>query len=226
MKFAWIQEPPFNFLNAGSPAGCDVAVARHLFDAIGETFEPIETEFADLLPGLKADRWAVTTGMFVTAERRMTAAFTRPIWSLRDALLSRRDHPSAPMGYRHLAESGGRLAVLEGQVQHATALSLGVRPEAIVVYRTFNDAAAAVAAGEVDAYASVELAHRAWVAMHRDFSCKLIPDEEKAPDDGGFACRSPELRDRLDLVLTQFIGSPEHLRLLQDQGLDPASLGF
>lgn len=97
MRFAWIDEPPFGYLDhSGTPTGCDVALARAACAAVDEPFEPIRTTFAELLPGLADGRWDVTTGMFITAERSTRAHFTRPIWTLRDGLLTRGDRPPRP----------------------------------------------------------------------------------------------------------------------------------
>jgi len=54
MKFAYLIEPPFNYVDAaGRVTGCDVELARYVFAEIGITdFEPVETEFAELLPGV------------------------------------------------------------------------------------------------------------------------------------------------------------------------------
>ena len=65
--FAYIIEPPFNYLDAdGSLTGCDVELARTVLQAAGRPpLHPIETTFAQLLPGLAAGRWRMTTGRFV-----------------------------------------------------------------------------------------------------------------------------------------------------------------
>lgn len=69
MKFAYLIEPPFNHRTEdGTVTGCDVELAKCIFKLIGiEEFEPIEAEFADLLPGVAEDRWQMTTGLFGTA---------------------------------------------------------------------------------------------------------------------------------------------------------------
>lgn len=95
MKFAYLIEPPFNYIDAvGRVTGCDVELARHVFAQLSiERFEPVEAEFAELLPGLAAGRWRMTTGLFGTEERRTLAAFSRPIWALPDGLLVREGNP-------------------------------------------------------------------------------------------------------------------------------------
>ena len=78
MKFAYLIEPPFNYTrDDGSVTGCDVELARAVFASVGAgPFEPVEAEFAELLPGVAEGRWRMTTGLFATDERRQVAVFT------------------------------------------------------------------------------------------------------------------------------------------------------
>jgi polar amino acid transport system substrate-binding protein len=227
MKFAWIAEPPFGFAAAdGSVSGCDVALARHVFTRLGEIFEPVEAEFADLLDGLQDGRWVVTVGMFVTPQRAERAAFTLPIWALRDGLLVAERDVGVIDGYRSLARLGGRLAVLHRQVQHQTALRLGIAEDAIVVLGDYAEAAAAVSVGKVRAYASVEQAHREHLARHpgASLACVPVPASEKPAEPGAFACRSRDFATRMDGVLRDFLVTPEHAALLASFGLSAEQL--
>ena len=203
MRFAWIDEPPFNYVEDGRLRGRDVELAQRAFAAIGEEFEPVETEFGELLGGLSDGRWDVTTGMFITQERMARAAFTRPIWSLRDGLLVRQDWASRVTGYRSLAAMRARLAVLRGQMQIQTALRCGVRQSDLMMFDRYADAADAVLQGTATAYASVELAHVEHIGRSGNASLVCIPvqDDEKLPDVGGFACASVSVRDRLNAAL-------------------------
>lgn len=222
MRFAWIAEPPFGFAaRDGRVSGCDVELARHVFQQLGETFEPVETEFAELLSGLRDGRWVASVGMFITPERAEHAVFTVPIWGLRDGLLVRADDVGRVDGYRSFARLGGKLAVLQGQVQRQTALQLGIKEDALVTLHDYEQAAEAVAAGAVRAYASVERAHREHIARNpgTSLACVPVPVSEKAAEPGAFACSSRDVADRLDNVLREFLGTPEHSALL-------ASFGF
>lgn len=221
MRFAWIEEPPFNFRDGGRVTGCDVELARLATSRLGEDFVPIETTFAELLDGLEDDRWDVATGMFVTPRRAARASFTRPIWSLRDGLLVARRDAGAIDGYGSLARSGAKLAVLNEQVQIATALGLGIEQAQLVRFDRYEDAAAAVEDGSVAAYASVERAHLAHLAAHPEagLACVPVPAREKAAEPGAFACRSQALRDRIDAALAHIIGGAEHVAMLASFGM-------
>jgi polar amino acid transport system substrate-binding protein len=210
VRFAWIDERPFSYEVGGVVTGCDVELARRAFAALGHPFEPIHTTFDELLPGIRQDRWHVTTGMFVTAERQAQAFFTRPIWSLRDGLLVA--HPKRYItGYTALAREQLKVAVLKGQVQRDHALRLGIDPAHLVEFDSYAEAAAAVLDGRVAAYASVALAHEEHLSTlpqhERGLAiCVPVPPAEVAPAPGAFACASAELRDALDQILAEMLG--------------------
>jgi polar amino acid transport system substrate-binding protein len=223
MKFAYLIEPPFNFHEPdGTVTGCDVELARTVFRELGEAFEPIETEFAALLPGVAAGRWRMTTGLFATDERRKTAAFSRPIWALPDGLLVRKGNPKGLQGYISVARSDARLAVIRDQIQHRSAIEFGVPDKRIAIFETYHEAADAVASGLVDAYASVARAHAGFLMQHLDARAEvlIVPVEEKPPALGSFAFALGDdtLREAVDSVLERYVGSVEHRAMMTKYG--------
>lgn len=221
MRFAWIDERPFNYLDERDElVGCDVALARAACHRIGVEFEPVHTTFAQLLPGLSHGLWDFTTGMFITPERQRVAAFTRPIWSLQDGILVSSSLGAVTSGYRSMSSKGKRLAVLRDQVQWANAQAHGFRSHDLVIYETYPLAVEALRAGTVDGYASVSLAHREYLAVHPDLELTVttVPADEVAPSLGAFACSSPGLAHDLDLALNQLLGTQPP----QEPSPDPA----
>src|SRR4030095_4437669 len=101
LVFAYLQEPPFCFRDCDwTVRVCDGELARPLLAIAGsKAFLPVEAEFAQLLSGLVDGRWMMTTGLFVTHERRARVDFSRPIWALHDGLLVRADNPRGIAGY-------------------------------------------------------------------------------------------------------------------------------
>jgi len=175
MKFAYLIEPPFNHRTpAGSITGSDVELARIVVAelALGE-FEPIETEFAELLPGVASDRWRMTTGLFATEERRQHALFSTPIWALPDGLLVPADNPRNLTGYKSVAnQEDCTLAIIRDQIQYKSAIELGVPDSRLRVFETYAAAANAVKAGQVDAYASVYRAHTGYLELQNESPLK------------------------------------------------------
>ena len=131
MRFAFLQEPPFCFTDAsGKLGGCDAKLAEKIGQMVElADFSPIEIEFADLLPGVAKGRWDMTTGLFISDERRKLVDFTRPIWALPDGLMVAKGDPLGLAGYRSLARNPSAiLAVISDQIQHQTALQNGDSP--------------------------------------------------------------------------------------------------
>jgi polar amino acid transport system substrate-binding protein len=231
LVFAYLQEPPFCFRDGdGAARGCDVELAQAVLAMAGcGTFEPVEAEFAQLLSGLLEQRWMMTTGLFVIDERRARVDFSRPIWALHDGLLVRADNPRGIAGYGSLAgDRSAVLGVIVEQVQHATALRLGVPADRIRLFRTQDEAASAVADGRVDAYASVAAAHRGYLVDRPDAALAVVdvPVAEQPPAYGAFAFakESRSLRDAIDAALAAYLGSPEHRALMSRYGFTAAEV--
>jgi polar amino acid transport system substrate-binding protein len=231
LVFAYLQEPPFCYRDDDDVVrGCDVELAQVLVAmAGGGAFEPVEAEFAQLLPGLLDRRWMMTTGLFATDERRRRVDFSRPIWALHDGLLVRAANPRGIAGYGSLALDGSAvLGVIVDQVQHATAMRLGVPTARIRLFRTQDEAARAVATGDVDAYASVATAHRGYLASRPDDCLAVVdvPVAEQPPAFGAFAFarESDDLRDAIDEALASYLGSPAHRALMSRYGFTAAEV--
>ena len=221
LRFAFLNEPPFCYRGRdGEVTGCDVEVARRIVNEIGAgPFVPVETEFAQLLPGLADGRWQMTTGLFVTGARREIAAFSRPIWALSDGLLVRAGDPRGIDGYSSVARMPGlRLGVVGEQEQHRTALRLGISEQCISTFDAYDEAAAAVAAGAIDAFASVAMAHRGYLSQRPNVGLAAVDVAvgEKKAECGAFAFKksAAELRDAIDGALAVFLGSADHRALM------------
>lgn len=72
--------PPWNFLDAGKPAGYDVDVADELAKRLGiGKVEFVASNFQSFIPGVQAGRFdAVISGQTITEERKKQVDFSRP----------------------------------------------------------------------------------------------------------------------------------------------------
>ena len=123
------QEPPFCFTDeAGKVLGCDVELAQTVCKSLACRFSPIDAEFSELLPRLAADRWTMTTGLFVSAERERSS--TSRGRSGRERRAARTPGKSAwTFGLSvHFCRPEATLGVITDQIQHKTALENGVLP--------------------------------------------------------------------------------------------------
>ena len=192
-------------------------------------FMTIGTEFAELLPGLEGNRWTMTTGLFVSDERKQIVDFTRPIWSLQDGLLVRRGNPRGFSGYQSIAKDPTALiGVITDQVQHLTALRNGVSPSQIRPFATQAEVAQAVSDGVVHAYASVAMAHRGYLAQRPEMPLGLVdvPADEKPPSAGAFAIAKDNatLLRRIDDCLDELLGSDWHRRMMARYGFSDGDI--
>jgi polar amino acid transport system substrate-binding protein len=219
-RFAFLIEPPFCFrAEDGSVTGHDVELARRVLAGLGYRIEPIETEFDQLLPGLARGTWDMTTGLFVTEARKRVARFSRPIWMLPDGLLVRAADAKTISGYGSLAAGPRRiLAVVRDQIQHLSALEAGISDDHILLFKTYEEAAAAVSSHHADAFASVAMAHRGYLdgTGQPGLAVVDVPAREKQAERGAFAFRlnDDDLPPRVDSVLAGYLGSPKHVALM------------
>ncbi|MDX8540284.1 transporter substrate-binding domain-containing protein [Mesorhizobium abyssinicae] len=231
MRFAFLQEPPFCFTDSsGALCGCDAVLAEKVCQTLGlEGFSAVEAEFAALLPGLAEDRWDMTTGLFISDERKKRVDFTRPIWSLPDGLMVATGNPLGLDGYRALGrDPSATLGVISGQIQHQTALRNGIPAERIRIFGTQAEAAEAVASGVVHAYAGVAMAHRGYLARRRDAPLAVIdvPADEKQPAAGAFALAkgNASLRQRIDTCLDELLGGSWHRHMMREYGFSDSDV--
>ena len=231
MRVAYLIEPPFNYVDeTGAVTGCDIELARYVLNNLGiNDVEFVETEFAQLLPGLVCNDWQMSTGLFTSPERQRHALFSRPIWALPDGLLVRAADADLIAGYRSIAIAGDlTLAVIREQVQQVTALELGVMPDQFRVFETYVDAVQAVQDGTVSAFASVARAHQGFLQENAALGLTVVdvPHKERAPAFGcfAFARTATDLRGRVDLTLNTFIGGSKHRRLMKAFGFANADV--
>ncbi|MEE9334375.1 MAG: transporter substrate-binding domain-containing protein [Granulosicoccaceae bacterium] len=231
MKFAYLIEPPFNHRNpGGNITGTDVELAKVVFHELElGTFEPIETEFAELLPGLAEGHWRMTTGLFANDDRKKLALFSKPIWALPDGLLVQTGNPKALAGYQSIALLDDcSLAVIRDQVQHQSAVEFGVNDDNLKVYETYTGAANAVLAEEVDAYASVGRAHTGYIELKKESGLEVVtvPVAEKQAAFGSFAfsLQDATLCDEVNSFLQTYLGSDDHRAMMHKFGFTNAEI--
>ncbi|MHB9403660.1 type 2 periplasmic-binding domain-containing protein [Mesorhizobium sp. RSR380A] len=144
-------------------------------------------------------------------------------------MLVAKDNPRAFDGYRSVANDRTALiGVISGQIQHRTALQNAIQPERLRIFATQAEAANAVAAGVVHAYASAALAHRGYLSRRPDAPLHVVdvPAVEKQPAPGAFALAkgSATLLQRVDLCLSDLLGSPWHGEMMSGYGFSDTDI--
>jgi polar amino acid transport system substrate-binding protein len=227
--FAYLEEPPFCFqADDGSPQGSDVELVTSVLKQMGiARVEMRLTEFAALLPGLVDGRWTITTPLFVSPERQRLVDFSRPVWALADGLLTRRADSKRLTAYEAVAaDATARLVVVADQVQEQSGLKAGIPDDRIVRVRTQEDAVAMIRSGRAEAYASVAMAHRGFLARHPDPELAVVTAKGASPAYGAFAFAksATDLRARFDLALSQMLGKQWHRTMMARYGFAPGDL--
>jgi polar amino acid transport system substrate-binding protein len=225
---AYLDEPPFGIpaRPPARPTGCDMELADHVLTAAGSArIHYTLTTFPELIPGLLNGRWHMTTALFVTDDRATAIDYTRPIWAAVDGFIVRRDDAPRFTGYEAIADTAGAiLAVVSDQVQHQTARDAGVPPERITEFPDQDAAAAAVRDGRVHASASTAIGNQAYVKRADDPALTAVADQrwsQRRPLPlGAFAInkRTPDLTAAVDRVLDRYLGSADHLALMERYG--------
>lgn len=227
--FAYLDEPPFCFpAEGGTAQGSDVELATAALAALGVTsFERQLTTFAELLPGLVDGRWTITTPLFINSERLERVDFSLPVWSLADGLLTRSSDRTWLTSYETLArDAHARLVVVSEQVQEQTGLDAGIPDARVIRVGTQEEAVQMVTSGRAEAYASVAMAHRGYLARYPEAELAVVDVEASAPARGAFAFAKSELalRQRFDGALRDLLGSAWHRSLMARYGFTPESV--
>ena len=192
-------------------------------------FEPVQTEFSELLPGVASGKWRMTTGLFATEERKEIAAFSIPIWALPDGLLVSTGNPKKLTGYQSIADNPDcKLAVIRDQFQHRSAVGFGVPESRLRIFETYTEAANAVLKGELDAYASVSRAHTAYIELNDEPHLEVVtvPPSEKQPAFGSFAFnkKDDDFRKDVNDVLRSYYGSEPHREMMRSFGFNDTEI--
>lgn len=235
LRIGYAIEAPYAFVDAtGRVTGEGPEIARVIAGRLG-LGEPLwrQTEFGVLLDELESGRIdVIAAGMFITPEREKRVAFSQPTFVAEAALLVARGNPLALHSYDDLVAKGVRVVVLANSVEER-ALKWRQRWPAgrLIVVSTADSAMEAMAAGRADAFVLSAPSLRWAAAREKDAEVELavpfrVPAEFAAGAMGGFAFRRDDqaLRRRWDGELQRFIGSPEHLQLVQSFGFDRAQL--
>lgn len=220
----------------GTLTGADAEVARAVVARmdVGE-MEGVLSEFAGLIPGLRAGRTDMALAMFVNPTRCAQVAFSEPIYGIGQALVAPTGNPKGIGGYDDLVTRDDvTFGIMAGAVQGIYAEKLGIDSARVMVFPDGPAAVAAVRAGRVDVFGISALAARrlveaagpeAGVELVADFPDPVI-DGKPARGYGAFAFRleDADLRDAFNAALAGFLGTPEHLALIAPFGFDAGNL--
>ena len=238
VRIGYSNEAPFAFYDnrTGKLTGESVEVTRRVLAEMGITqVEGVITEFASLIPGLKAARFdLIAAGMWILPPRCREILFSEPLSCILQGMLVQQGNPLNLHSYLDVTRhESARLGVVAGGVELMFARATGIPESRLFIFPDQPSAVAGLQAGRVDANAGPAPAHRDLLRKPSISELEAI-DPFVQPRAAGLPARTcsgigfrKEDRKHLDEFnrhLTAFIGTPEHLELIRTFGFTEAEL--
>lgn len=241
IRVGFANEEPYAYLDdSGELTGEAPEVAREILSRIaGSDAEPeiegVLTDFGALIPGLQAGRFdVIAAGMYITPERAQEIAFTDPTYSIGESFMVRAGNPHDLHSYEDVAENAEvKLGVVAGAVQQGYARDVGIPDDQVVVFPSAQDAVAGLQSERIDAYAGTSLTVSKLMDQAADDRLEiaapmedLVIDGEVVRGYGAFGLRKTDadVVETFNAELDGFIGSPEHLDLVEPFGFGETEL--
>ncbi|HET7676175.1 MAG TPA: ectoine/hydroxyectoine ABC transporter substrate-binding protein EhuB [Gammaproteobacteria bacterium] len=231
-RIGYANEAPYAFLDVQTNelTGEAPEIARVILQRMGiPTIDGVLTEFGALIPGLKAKRFdIIAAGMYILPQRCQQIAFSNPTYGIGEAFIVKAGNPEDLHSFADVAhDAGATLGVVTGAVERRYAKKTGIPDDRVKVFPDAASALAGVESGRVDAYAGSSLtmrdllnkAGKADVALAAPFTDPVI-DGKSVRGYGAFGFRKTdrELLEQFNKELANFIGTPEHLKLVTPFG--------
>lgn len=236
-RVGFANEAPFSFQQPdGSLAGADYDVAKVILGKLGIVkLEGVLVSFPSLLPGLLANRFdIVAAGLYIRKDRCAQVLFSEPNVVVSDTLVVLKDNPKKLHSYKDVAANKSvKIGATSGTAVVKNALDGGIPQEQIVEFSDTTSSLAALRAGRTDgAFQTTVTA--GWTVRHaKDGLVEVAMPFDAVKTNGQrvtnytgfvFAKDAPELRDAFDRELKTFMGTPEHIAILEKYGLTPAEI--
>lgn len=234
LRVAFYNFKPYAYMNeAGELVGEQVDILRHVVASMGGSIASEQaTEWGNLIPGVKAKRFdVVAAGMFVTAKRCAAVRFSEPTFGIRQSLVVPKGNPEGVVDYDSIRDKGLVVAVVSGSAQVGYAEKSGIDAAKIMQLPDNPTAVAALRAGRANVYGLSAPGVRELVAGLPEQDMEGVPTfdtvaGERAIAHGAYAFRTEDgdFVDEFDKKLTAFIGTPEHIAIMERHGMSADEL--
>ncbi|WP_191060300.1 ectoine/hydroxyectoine ABC transporter substrate-binding protein EhuB [Geminicoccus harenae] len=227
IRVGFANEAPFGFATPdGKLTGESPEVVRAVMKKLGVAeIDGVLTEFGSLIPGLQAGRFdIVAAGMFVNPARCGQVLFSEPTYGIGQALLVQEGNPKGINDYSSIADNSDlKLAVMAGAVEAGYAADAGIGQSQLVLLPDQSSLVAAVKAGRADAAALTALSIGEMAAKNEGVESTKPFGEvagKSVTGHGAVAFRKDdtELQQAFNAELKNFLGSEEHLALVEPFG--------
>lgn len=227
VRVGFANEAPYGYATpAGQLTGEAPEVAKAVLAKMGiPQVDGVLTEFGALIPGLKAGRFdIIAAGMYVNPARCAEIAFSEPSYGIGQAILVPTGNPKGIVDYASFADNADlKLAVMAGAVEAGYAKDAGVGFTQVVSLPDQASLVAAVQAGRADgaalsALSIADMASKAdGVESTKPFS-EVAGNSVKGHGAFGFRKEDQDFVDAFNAELKAFIGTPEHIALVEPFG--------
>ena len=237
VRVGYSNDAPFAYKEAnGQLTGEAIEMARVLFKKIGvNKVEGVLVKFDDLITELNAGKFdVIAAGMFITPERALHVDFGEPTYCLGQAFLVKSGNPKFLHSYDDVRkQTVVKLAIVEGAVQEGYAKAANIPDGQIVRCNSTDEAFAAVMDGRADALALSSLSVNALAKMDKkgvvERAVPFAAPQRKGKsfmNYGAFAFKKKdrELRQLINKEIEKFLGSKEHLKLIEPFGFTESDL--
>ncbi len=234
LRVAYYNFAPFAYVNeSGDVVGEQVEIFRHIADQLGLKIESeTSTEWGNLIPGLKAERFdVVAAAMFVNPKRCAEVAFTEPTFGIQQAFIVAAGNPKELSNYESVRDTGSTLVAISGTAQVDWAKSVGVEEGRIMQIPDNPTGLAAVKAGRGDAFAIDAPGARLAVAAADGSELEMLTPfgevgGKAASPHGAYAVRKDDTAfvDAFNEKLAAFIGTDAHIAIMEAHGMERSEL--
>ncbi|WP_439366095.1 transporter substrate-binding domain-containing protein [Bradyrhizobium sp. DASA03005] len=173
------------------------------------------TEWASLIPGLKARRFDVVVPMFILPNRCREVAFSNPISKTGAAMLVKNGNPKQIQSYEDAAKNKGVIvAVMSGAAEQGCARKAGVPDDRILPLQDPRVLLSAVKSGRADVPLFRQDQPSPWpkkaAATWRRRSRSTRPPGAISYSSPPFRKQDEALLKAFNKALSEFVGSAEH----------------
>jgi polar amino acid transport system substrate-binding protein len=229
-------EIPFGYIDKnGNFTGEAPEIAKVIFQRLGVGHvQPVPTEFASLIPGLRAQQFdVVSAGMYINQQRCQQVIFADPDYRMQDAFVVRKGNPKGLHTYADIVRTGAKLCSGTAYAEIDYAVTAGVERSAIAVYPDQLAGLLAVEQGRADAFAGTTVTVHNVVRQagggQAEATAPFWPKDAHGKDivsAGGFAFRPEDtnLRDAFNVQLHTMQKTGELLRIVRPFGFTQAQM--
>lgn len=232
IRIGYANEAPFAYTQAdGKVTGESPEIAKVVFNKIGVTkIDAVLTEWGGLIPGLMAGRFdVIAAGMYVTPERLQQVLFTDPHYQIGDTLLVAKGNPRKLHSYADIVKNPkAKLAIMSGTAEYAYAREAGIPDSQIMQVPNTTAQLQAVRTRRASAAVGTQLTMKGLAVKggKRVEAIATFKDDPAHTGYGALAFRKSDqdLRDAVNGVLKEWVGSEEHLKTIAPFGFDKSNL--